>query len=82
MNEHQRAVAERMADTVAKKGTAYAMKYLIHCAGWSEAEAKQIVKYAKEKPPTEADGISKSLHNYSTQSSNSQVKMINTERKI
>lgn len=53
--EHMKAVASRIAKTVKKKGTSYAMKYLIHVAGWGENEAKRIVKYAQkyneEKPP-------------------------------
>lgn len=51
MNDHMKVVAKRMAATIEKKGTAYALKYLIHCCGWSEDEAKRIVEYAKEKPP-------------------------------
>ena len=60
MDEHMKAVGRRMSDVISKKGRSYAMKYLIQVAGWSEAEADQIVKYAerKEKPSDESDGIS------------------------
>lgn len=57
MDDHMKAVANRLVDTVKKKGTAYTMKYLIHVVGWSENEAMQIVRYALKKGnPPEADG--------------------------